>query len=150
MKTLGKIMAVIGVLLAIVFAKGIGRVASKHAINNYNQTKLDAEIEKEILQTSKQINAQLPIMVDKETRADVTLCTGKHLVCKYTMVNLLARDINKDAFIRETKSKFIKNQSSNGNMIKLLKMGIEYDYMYQDRYGDLIATFNISKADLGL
>jgi hypothetical protein len=149
MKTFGKIMAVIGILLVIVFAKEIGKMTGKSAVDNYNQGKLEGAIEKTLLETSKQINAQLPTMVDKETRADTTMCVGKHMIYKYTMVNLSEKDIDKNAFKNEIKSMLVKNQCSNENMIKMLKMDVQYDYMYQDRDGNLLATVNVSKGDCG-
>ena len=149
MKTFGKVMAVIGILLAIIFAKGIGKMVGKHAVDNYNQGEIDSAIEKKLLETSKQINAQLPIMVDKETRADITMSSGKHLIYKYTMVNSSERDIDKIAFKNEVKTMLVKNQCSNENMMKMLKMGVQYDYMYHDRDGNLLATVNVSKIDCG-
>jgi hypothetical protein len=149
MKTFVKVITVIGILLAIVFAKGIGKTAGKSVVDNYNQGKLETAIEKKLLETSKQANAQLPIMVDKETRADITMATGKHLIYKYTMVNLSEKGIDKKAFKNKVKSKLVKDQCNNENMIKLLKMGIQYDYMYHDRDGNLLATVNISKSDCG-
>jgi hypothetical protein len=60
---------------------------------NYNQGKLEGAIEEILMETSKQINVQLPIMVDKETRLDTTMCVGKHMSYKYTMINLSEKDI---------------------------------------------------------
>jgi sensor c-di-GMP phosphodiesterase-like protein len=149
MKTFGKVMAVIAILLVIIFAKGIGKMAGKYAVDNYNQGELEGAIEKKLLETSKQINAQLPIMVDKETRADITMCSGKHLIYKYTMVSLSEKDIDKIAFKNEIKSMLVKNQCSNEDMVKMLKLGIQYDYIYHDRDGNLLATGNVSKTDCG-
>jgi len=149
MKTFGKVMAVIGVLLVIVFAKGIGKMVGKSTVDSYDQGKIEAAVEQKLLDTSKQINAQLPMMVDSETRLDTTICAGKHMAYKYTMINLTEKDIDKIAFEKEIKTMLVKNQCNNENMIKLLKMGIQYNYMYQDRDGILLATININKRHCG-
>ena len=149
-KTIGTILTVICLLLAFVFAKGIGKMAGKSAVQNFNQGKLDGTIENILLETSKQINSQLPSMVDKETRLDTTMCAGKNMQYKYTMVNIAENELDKTAFNNEMRSMLVKNQCSNDNMIKMLKMGVSYNYMYQDKNGALIATVNISRADCGL
>jgi len=149
MKTFGKVGAVIGVILVIVFAKGIGKMVGKSTVRNYNESKIEAAIEQTLLDTSKKINAQLPMMVDNETRLDLTICAGKHVMYKYTMVNVSENDIDKKGFVDEMKSMLVKNQCGNENMVKMLKMGVQYDYMYQDRNGILLGTISISKSDCG-
>lgn len=150
MKTFGKVMAVIGVLLVIVFAKGIGKMVGKSTVDSYSQGKIEAAVEQTLLETSKQINAQLPMMVDKETRLDATVCAGKYLNYKYTLINISENDIDKKAFVNEVKPTLVKNQCGNEKMVKMLKMGVQYDYMYQDRDGILLGTINVSKSDCGL
>lgn len=151
MKTFGKVMAVIGVLLVIVFAKGIGKMVGKSTVDSYNQGKIESAVEQALLETSKQINAQLPMMIDKKTRLDATVCAGKHLNFKYTLINISENDIiDKKAFVNEAKSMLVKNQCGNEKMVKMLKMGVQYDYMYQDRDGILLGTINVSKSDCGL
>lgn len=129
MNILGKVMAVIGVLTVMIFANGIGKMAGKPAVDKTNESKLDETIEKKLMEMSKQMNSQLPTMIDEETRFDTTMCVGKHMNYKYTMVNISDKDIDKKAFQSEMKSMLVKNQCSNENMIKMLKMGIQYDYI---------------------
>jgi len=149
MKTLGKVAAVIAVLLAFAFAKGFGKFAGKATLDSYNQSKVEGTIEKTLLETSRQINAQLPTMVDKETRLDTTMCLGKQLHYKYTMINFSEKDIDKAAFKNEITSMLVKNQCNNDSMVKMLRLGVEYYYMYFDRNGSLIAAISISKNNCG-
>lgn len=149
MKTFGKVIAVIGVLLAIVFAKGIGKMVGKYTAGSYEQGKIEATVEQRLLDTSKKINAHLPMMVDSETRWDTTICIGKRMSYIYTMVNLTEKDIDKIAFAYEIKTMLVKNLCSNQDMVKMLKMGVQYDYMYKDMNGILIASININKSHCG-
>lgn len=148
-KTLGKVAAVIGILVVLVFAKGIGKIISKSTIDNFNEGRLEGAIEKTLLETSKQINAQLPMMVDEETRLDTTICAGNHMNYKYTLINLSDKDVDKKVFHNEVRKVLVKNQCGNANMVKMLKMGVSYDYMYQDRDGNIVAIVNVSKKDCG-
>ena len=74
-----------------IFIIGIGESKSQSSDRNNREN----ELENKILQTAKQINSQLPIMVDKETRLDTVIATGKQFHYKYTMVNLTEKEINK-------------------------------------------------------
>jgi hypothetical protein len=145
MKTLGKVAAIIAVLLAIIFAKGIGKMVGKYIAENYSQGEVEGAIEKKLLETSKQINAQLPIMADKETRVDTTMCIGKQLHYKYTMVNFSENDIDKVAFKNNITEMIVKNSCNNDDVVKMLKMGVEYYYNYFDKNGTFIASIKISK-----
>ncbi len=101
------------------------------------------------MEASQQINKQLPMMVDSETRLDTTICAGKHVLYKYTMIGLSAKDLDIISFNDEIKTMLVKNQCSNENMVKMLKFGVQYSYMYQDRDGNLITTINIDKRACG-
>lgn len=150
MKTLKIVVAIIVVIFSLAFAKGIGKVVGKSVATNYNQGKAEGAIEKTLLEISKQTNAQLPIMVDNETRLDTTVCLGKQLHYKYTMVNYSENAIDKAIFRNDITARLANYQCNNDNMVKLLKMGVEYYYIYFDKNGALIMTINISKENCGL
>ncbi|MBF0229503.1 MAG: hypothetical protein HQK63_07925 [Desulfamplus sp.] len=140
MKTLGKIVGVIGLLTIIAFTGAIGE----------NKGKFDVAIEEELIETTKQIKSQLPIMVDQETRLDTLMCLEKQMHYKYTMINASENELDKEAFLNNIKKSLIKNHCSNENPIKMLKMGVTYYYNYFDKNGVLIGTINIRKQNCGL
>ncbi|MBI4686905.1 MAG: hypothetical protein HY756_03875 [Nitrospirae bacterium] len=96
--TLGKISAFIVLLVVMAFAGEIGKMVGKSTVNKYETGKKDSTINSILLETSKELNAQLPMMVDEETRLDVTMVMGKQLNYKYTLVNLKVEDIDKKLF----------------------------------------------------
>lgn len=149
LKVLGTICAAIGLLIVMAFAGEIGKIMGRSTVKNYEQGKLDATIEETLMEASQQINKQLPMMVDSETRLDTTICAGKHVLYKYTMIGLSAKDLDIISFNDEIKTMLVKNQCSNENMVKMLKFGVQYSYMYQDRDGNLITTINIDKRACG-
>ncbi len=150
MKTLGTVAGIIGLLIVIAFAGSIGKIIGKSTVKNYEQGKADGAIEEILIETTKKINSQLPIMVDQETRLDMTICYGKQMHYKYTMVNCAENELDKEAFQNEMATVLVKNQCNNENMVKMLKMGITYYYNYFDKDGILIATIKISKKNCGL
>jgi hypothetical protein len=150
MKTFGKIVGIIGLLIVIVFAGVIGKNIGKSTVNNYEQGKIDGAIEETLIETSTKVNKQLPIMVDSDTRLDTTICYGKQIHYKYTMINISENELDKKAFQNGMESLLAKNQCNNKNMVKMLEMGVEYFYMYFDKNGILIATIHINKKTCGL
>ncbi len=93
MKTIWKVVGFIVFILVISFAGTIGKLVGKSTVGNYYEGKHDAEIKETLLKTSKEINSQLPIMVDDETRLDTTLVLDKQLYYKYTLVNIKPNEI---------------------------------------------------------
>lgn len=125
-------------------------VVACSVVNAAEEQKLSKkELNKILLDFSRQTNAQLPIMVDAETRADTTMVIDNQLHFKYTMVKVNVKTIDKKATAKEIKTMLVNNQCSNDNMLKLLKLGVSYHYMYQDKNGNIITTFKITKIDCG-
>jgi hypothetical protein len=131
------------VCMLLVFASGVVNAADKEKLS-------DKDIEKLLIEGSKKINAQLPTMVDADTRLDTTMVIGNQMHYKYTLINTSAKDIDKKTTTKELKSMLVTNQCGTDNMLKLLKMGVSYHYMYQDKNGIIISTIKISKKDCGL
>jgi hypothetical protein len=150
MKSFGKILGIIGIIIVAAFASQIGKVVGNNAANSYSSSKQDSELEGILLKTSKQINSQLPMMVDDETRLELTLVAGKNMSYKYTMINYKADEFSNNEFSKELRKLLIRNQCSTENTKKLLKYGIKYNYMYFDKDGVMITSENISKKDCNL
>ena len=141
--TIGKISGVIVLLVVMAFAGEIGKMVGKSTVNKYETGKKDATVNSILLKTSKELNAQLPIMVDEETRLDVTMVMGKQLYYKYTLVNLKAEDIDKTLLISNLEPALKNNLCKNDQIKFLLENGVEYKYLYSDKLGNLIGTIEI-------
>jgi len=125
-------------------------VVASSVVNAAEEPKISKkELNKILLDFSRQTNAQLPMMVDTETRADTTMVIDNQMHFKYTMVKANIKTIDKKTTTKEIKTLLVNNQCSNDNMLKLLKLGISYHYMYQDKNGNIITTFKITKTDCG-
>lgn len=130
------------VCLLLVLVSGTVNAADK-------QNKRDKEIEKALIEQSKKMNENLPTMVNSDTRLEATMVFGKNMHFKYTMVKASSKDINKEATTRELKTMLVNNQCNTDVTLNLLKMGVTYQYMYQDKDGNIITIINISKKDCG-
>jgi hypothetical protein len=150
MKTLSKVIAIIAVLLAILFAKGVGKMVGGYTVGQFDNGSAESEFKKTLTETAKQINSQLPMMVDSETRMDAVMCVGNQLHYKYTLINYLEKDIDKAALKNELSKKLIKDSCNNDNIIKTLKVGVEYYYNYFDKDGLSVMSLHLSKKECGL
>jgi hypothetical protein len=117
---------------------------------SFADAKFDKEMEEILIETSKKINSQLPMMVDPDTRLDVTMCFKNQLHFKYTMVNYTIDELDIKDFHNGIEAMLTTNQCKNENMVKMLKVGIEYYYIYLDKNGILITTVNIDKRNCDL
>lgn len=150
MKTLGKIALTIGLLIVVIFAMSIARVIVKSTFNNHKQGKADKAVEELLKDFAKEINSQAPIMVDPATRFDMAMCYGKTMHFKYTMINSSEyNELDKEVFKNVAMPTLVKNQCNNKKVVEMLKMGVEYDYIYFDKNGIHITTIHISEKNCG-
>jgi hypothetical protein len=90
------------------------------------------------------------MMADEETRLDTTMCIGKEMHYKYTLVNFSENDLDKMALKNDLTEKMVKNFCNNDDVVKMLKAGVEYYYNYFDKDGISIITIHFSKENCGL
>jgi len=104
-----------------------------------------SKIESMLIETSKNINRGLPVMVDEGTRLDVTLAVGMQMHYRYTLIDEVSENLDTKKFRQIAKAKCIKNQLADKGAILLLRAGVEYNYLYSDKNGILIASILINK-----
>ena len=66
MKTIWKVAGVIIFIIVVAFAGSIGKIIGKSSVKKYQEGKSDDAIQEIMIETSKLMNRQLPMMVDKE------------------------------------------------------------------------------------
>lgn len=132
-----KIFAIAGAaLLPIVALAAEGKAVSAH--------------EQALIDNSKKLNKNLPLMVDADTRLDATLAIGMQFHFKYTMVNTAVKDIDVAVFRKKMEENLIRTQRSDKGAVTLLKAGVEYVYSYADKDGVLIASIRLNKKTCGI
>ena len=132
-----KMLAIAGAaLLPIVAWAAEGKAVSAH--------------EQVLIDNSKKLNKNLPLMVDADTRLDATLAMGMQFHFKYTLVNTATKDIDVAVFRKTIEQNMIRtNRADKGAMI-LLKAGVEYVCTYVDKDGVLVASIRVNKKICGI
>lgn len=132
-----KIFAIAGAaLLPIVAWAAEGKALSAH--------------EQILIDNSKKLNKNLPLMVDADTRLDATLAIGMQFHFKYSLVNAAVKDIDVAAFRKKMEENLIRTQRADKGAVTLLKAGVEYVYSYADKDGVLIASIRLNKKTCGI
>ena len=103
-------------------------------IDSYKKTKVITDVK--LFEITKEINKNLPKMVDLETRADSTIAlSNKTIQYNFTLLNYLIEEVNSE----ELKSQFypiILNNIKTNNDMRLLKdNNITIIYLFSDKNG---------------
>jgi hypothetical protein len=100
-----------------------------------------------LLEISNETNRQTPMMVDPETRLDMTLVYGNTITIKYTMIKLNRNNIDKNLFRDKLIERQKEYQCNKDSALFLLNCGAKYDLKYFDKYNLLITEFIFDKSN---
>jgi hypothetical protein len=107
-------------------------------------------IENLLIETSKKLNKNLPLMVDTDTRLDVTLALGMQIHYKYTLVNTATKDMDVAVFRKKMEEHMIRTHRADKGAVTLLKAGVEYVFIYVDKNGVSVASIRGNKKICGI
>lgn len=106
--------------------------------------------EKILVEESKKLNRNLPVMVDSETSLEATLVMGMQFHYKYKLVNASAKDIDVVMFRKKMEENMIRTNRADKGAVILLKAGVEYVCSYVDKDGVLVASIRVNKKTCGI
>jgi hypothetical protein len=109
-----------------------------------------SEIEALLIENSKKLNRNLPVMIDSQTRLDTTFATGMTMNYKSTLINLDSNQVDTDFFRNELKSQLIKSLRSDEGAMFLMRVGVTIIYRYFDKNGVLITSLRLNAASFGM
>ena len=103
--------------------------------------------DKIIAKISREMNANLPMQLDKETRLDTTLPGHLKMTYVYTFVGASAEEIDEQEFAAALRPSMINGYKTNPQMATLRARGVEMHYLYRDKSGKHIAEIVVSPKD---
>lgn len=144
-KAIRQISKTVGVLLFVVFFSI--KLTGETIAGGYSESKAKAEFDKEMIETSRQINRQLPMMVDQETRLDTTVVLNREFYYKYTLINYKGNDVDKSRLYEWAESALKASFCDNDNIKKVLRVGVKFNYIYYGKDGIqiIIVTLDSNK-----
>jgi len=137
-------------ILAVVsiFAVTITGAVTKELVKSKLPVSDSSSVEKVLIETSKQINATLPMQIDKETRMDTTLAgPGNRVTYAITLINASSADIDPAQFTKEMRPRLINGYKTNPKMAMFREKQVEMHYMYRDKDANTVANIVVSPKD---
>ncbi|WP_067587339.1 DUF2569 domain-containing protein [Endozoicomonas ascidiicola] len=131
-----KVFAVIGLILSFaVIIPLVNDAQGYQSYNDENNTTSVYESERDsinnvLAKTAKQINMNLPMMVDEETRLDLTMGLDHSFLYKYTLVNFKADELDSEYLYSVMKPMLTENVCTNEDMKVFLELNIPVEYAY--------------------
>lgn len=154
---LAGIIALISLIVAIIQKKhsklakafylflGIGLivVGGNMSLNFFTKEK-PPTVEAQLLESAKEKNKNLPVMINAETRADSVSVAGRIVSLNFTLIDYLIDPLTKDKVKETLTSQIMSIQCGSEKMKKHYEHGISYHYNYYGKEGGLLTTIIIS------
>jgi hypothetical protein len=104
--------------------------------------------ERPLQEIAAEYNKKCPQMIDSETRLDgIEIRDNSVIVYKYTLVNLLAENVDTLEFRRALWPGILSIIKTNPAMQQLRERQTRFEYYYQDKQNHFIYSFKISPTD---
>jgi hypothetical protein len=116
--------------------------------NGYSEQKgdYDQKLEKILRKTSEDLNKQLPMTVDSETRLDSTLVYKNEIKYLYTLYTLHSSEIDAVLLRKTYEPNLINGVCTSENTSKLLKRGGKFLYIYRSKDGKEVLRMSVDKS----
>ena len=108
------------------------------------------EVNDYLIEQSKLLNKQAPVMVDSATRFDSTIVTDLILHYRFTMINLTSNEITSASYQDDVRKKLINNCCKSDNIKEVFKLDVTYHYAYYGKDGQIIADIYIDRSDCNI
>lgn len=135
----GGIGAIFGALIGGAAGHAIGKTSSP-----------GVTIDEAIVKMANELNKQLPMNVDRETRLDsISPGVGRQFTYNYTFVNNRSQDFDRVAWYRGANSLLRNRVCTSSDMEVFFKNGVSVSYSYQGKDGGHVGKVTISPRDCG-
>jgi len=136
----GGIGAVFGALIGGAVGNAVGKSAGQRMT-----------VDEALVKIVDQINKQLPMSVDRDTRWDSTQAgPGRAFTYHYTIVTARAAEVDTAGFNKAMSSHLRNSVCSNPDMQVFFKNGVTVSYSYRSNEGRHISKVTITPRDCGI
>jgi hypothetical protein len=148
---LRKLLSALGIISIFLIGEiggGIGKIIGKAAFapSNPNEQQVEKKLIEGLTIAANQLNQQLPIMVDEDTRLDrATVGPGARSVYHYTFPNITSKEIDSNWLYTNLRPAITRKVCSSKDMEMSLRYGATYIYSYSGSDGNEIARFEIDR-----
>ncbi len=130
-----KVLGVVAVIVAIVIGKA--------SVETYSSSKKESNFNSMLIKTASELNQNLPMMVDSETRLDATVGINKTFRYNYTLVNYSINDVTAKEIKDGLTEKVTNYVCTTQGMEIFVKNDITVTYAYYSKEGKEITTIPV-------
>lgn len=133
----------LGEVFGALLGKAIANTAGKGMVDRQ-------KIESVLRQMADQLNAKMPMTVDRDTRLDNILAgPGARFTYNYTIVSVASRDMDRRNLVNFLQTNVKSGACSNPDMQIFFKTKITVGYSYRASDGVFIGKLDVSPKDCG-
>lgn len=138
----------IAMIAVVAVSAVVGSFVSSFVVKSLFQTQTaNASIDEVLANTANEINRNLPMMVDQNTRLDSTAALPESkLMYRYTILNIDPLP-DGDVLVETLRPTTLNNYKTSQDMADLRKMNVTLVYSYADDKGNELAQFQVSPQD---
>ena len=123
-------------------------VIGKIGVQSYFDHRRANAFERALVQTSNDMNAKLPMQVDKYTRLDTTVPgPGKRFTYLYTISDTSAEQVDPAEVITALRPVVVNGYKTNPQFATFREQGVEMHYVYRDTNGRHLGEIAVSPKD---
>lgn len=144
-----RMFAIVGVVLLLAF--GISLINDQAESQNKDLGKANSAegntINDVLAKTARQINKNLPMLVDEETRLDLTIGLDHYFMYKYTLLNYRADELDSKYIYGLIKPALTENVCTSDDMKIFIELNVPVEYLYYGNDGKKVTSVVISSKD---
>ena len=100
-----------------------------------------------LVETADEVNKDLPIMIDSETRLDGTVASYKTFIFLYTIINVSEAEIDVYKLYNNLYPEILNNIKTNSDLKIFRDNKVTMVYLYRDKNGNKIVEFRFGYED---
>ena len=133
-------------LVLIVVAAVVGSMLGKYLIDGINGQR--NIFDKKLIETANQLNRNLPLLLDSETRLDSTMALpDKKFTYFYTLINYSTEEIDIEILKENLEPNILNNIKTSTDLKKFRENKVTMVYLYRDKNGNEILKLEYSYND---
>jgi hypothetical protein len=110
--------------------------SQRQGANQLDEKEFRPEFDKVLVQASNELNKNLPMVLDKDTRLDTTIPgPGNRFTYFYTMLNYTVEQLDTNKLRSILTPNLINNYKTNKSMDEFRENNVELHYFYRDKNG---------------
>lgn len=137
---------VVGVLVFLI-AFGVVKYAAQESFSPSMSEGSSASVEQDLIEASKEINKQLPMMIDSATQMSATMAVGKDFVYLYKLIGEDYGSITQADISSSLRGGIISGVCTTPEIRKMLDKGARLVYRYSNEQGVHLGEISVTLSD---